>query len=32
LAARYGQGFTYDNLTRMVKLAELFPDREVVVL
>jgi hypothetical protein len=30
LAGQYGQGFTYDNLTRMVKLAELFPEREIV--
>jgi hypothetical protein len=30
VAAQYGEGFTYDNLTRKVKLAELFPDREIV--
>lgn len=30
LCAQYGRGFTYDNLTRMVKLAEVFPDREIV--
>ena len=30
LAADYGKGYTYDNLTRMVKLAEVFPDRQIV--
>src|SRR4051794_26500001 len=30
LGAQYGEGFTYDNLTRMVKLAEVFSDREAV--
>jgi hypothetical protein len=30
LAADYGKGYTYDNLTRMVRLAELFPDREIL--
>jgi predicted nuclease of restriction endonuclease-like (RecB) superfamily len=30
LTAQYGKGYTYDNLTRMVKLVELFPDREIV--
>jgi predicted nuclease of restriction endonuclease-like (RecB) superfamily len=30
LTAHYGKGYTADNLSRMVKLAELFPDREIV--
>lgn len=30
MIARYGKGYTYDNLTRMVKLAELFPERDSV--
>ncbi len=30
LTAEYGKGYTVDNLTRMVKLAELFADREIL--
>jgi predicted nuclease of restriction endonuclease-like (RecB) superfamily len=30
LTADYGRGYTVDNLTRMVKLAELFPDGRIV--
>jgi hypothetical protein len=30
LAAEYGRGFTDDNLFRMIQLAEVFPDREIV--
>ena len=30
LAAEYGKGFSDDNLFRMVQLAEVFPDREIV--
>jgi DUF1016 N-terminal domain len=30
LAAEYGKGFTDDNLFRMMQLAEVFPDREIV--
>ena len=30
LTAEYGKGYTYDNLTRMIKLAEVFPDRQIV--
>jgi predicted nuclease of restriction endonuclease-like (RecB) superfamily len=30
LTKEYGKGYTYDNLTRMVKLAEVFPDRQIV--
>jgi predicted nuclease of restriction endonuclease-like (RecB) superfamily len=30
LTADYGRGYTADNLSRMVKLAELFPDRAIV--
>jgi len=30
LVAEYGRGFSYPSLTRMVKLAELFPDFEIV--
>lgn len=30
LAAEYGRGFDRTNLSRMVKLAEYFPDREIV--
>lgn len=31
LVADFGRGYTYSNLMRMVKFAELFPDREIVV-
>lgn len=31
LTERYGRGFDRPNLTRMVKFARLFPDREIVV-
>lgn len=31
LTDRYGRGFDRPNLTRMVKFARLFPDREIVV-
>jgi predicted nuclease of restriction endonuclease-like (RecB) superfamily len=30
LSSHYGKGYTYDNLTRMVRLAEVFADREIV--
>ena len=30
LTAEFGKGFTADNLFRMIQLAELFPDREIV--
>jgi len=30
LSRLYGKGYTYDNLTRMLKLAEVFSDREIV--
>jgi predicted nuclease of restriction endonuclease-like (RecB) superfamily len=30
LSEHYGKGYTYDNLTRMVKLAEVFPEREIL--
>ncbi len=30
LTVDYGRGYTVDNLTRMVKLAEVFPDRGIV--
>jgi predicted nuclease of restriction endonuclease-like (RecB) superfamily len=30
LSKHYGKGYTYDNLTRMVKLAEVYPDHEIV--
>lgn len=31
LVADFGRGFTYSNLMRMVKFAEIFPDRSIVV-
>ncbi len=31
LAAEFGQGFAEKNLRRMIQLAEVFPDREIVV-
>jgi hypothetical protein len=31
LALEFGQGFAEKNLRRMVQLAEVFPDREIVV-
>ncbi len=30
LSDHYGMGYTYDNLTRMLKLAEMYPDIEIV--
>jgi predicted nuclease of restriction endonuclease-like (RecB) superfamily len=30
LTAEFGKGYTYDNLTRMVKLAEVFPNVDIV--
>jgi len=30
LTADYGKGYTYDNLTRMVQLAEMFPEVQIV--
>ena len=30
LSTLYGRGYTYDNLTRMVMLAELFPESDIV--
>ena len=30
LSTHYGRGYTYDNLTRMVMLAEVFPEGEIV--
>ena len=30
LVAAYGNGFSVPNLSRMIRLAELFPDREIV--
>lgn len=30
LAERYGRGYTYGNITRMMKFAELYPDSEIV--
>jgi hypothetical protein len=31
LAAEFGHGFAEKNLRRMIQLAELFPEREIVV-
>jgi hypothetical protein len=31
LVASYGNGFSAPNLSRMTRLAELFPDREIVL-